>query len=78
MTSINVFFTPDMCGPTEIDISETQAFSPPCYLPDMSCTYNINGDGRLYQMEFSNFEVEYEQRCDFDYVEVRVNGGTCI
>ena len=66
-------FKPDMCGSREIDISETQAFSPPCYLPDMSCTYNFNGDGRLYRLKFEKFDVEYQPSCREDFVEVRVS-----
>ena len=64
-----------MCGSIERDVSETQAFTPPCYLPDMSCTYDFSGDGRVYQLTFDTFDVDYQQDCDFDHVEVRVNKG---
>ena len=55
---------------SEIDVTETTSYTLPCYANDMNCTYTITGDGREIQLSFENFDVEYEEDCWYDWVEV--------
>ena len=42
------------------------------YPPTTTCKWTINVEpGQSIEITFRNFELEYERRCPYDYVEVR-------